>query len=181
MKSQKPDIFGRFLKFARRSSPYDNGVVKRRLQRLASVALVALAAAMLVCWPISRRALRGPYAISWAPAFRVGMYNGDVVIQHLLPRPATVQRPGDWGWSVPGVLAFRHYDGRWFRMSLILISLWALAVMAGAWPAWRAVRWWRRRHDPRAAGGLCQICGYDLRATPQRCPECGTVPASQFR
>jgi hypothetical protein len=53
---------------------------------------------------------------------------------------------------------------------------WALALPLAAWPA----AWWLLARR-RARAGLCPRCGYDLRATPDRCPECGATSAATGR
>jgi hypothetical protein len=53
-----------------------------------------------------------------------------------------------------------------------VVPMWFVAVMFALLPAVR----WRSCVRRRPRPGNCVNCGYDLRATPERCPECGTAP-----
>ncbi len=53
----------------------------------------------------------------------------------------------------------------------ITTPLWPAMALFAFLPTARAVRAYR--HARRRKPGYCRACGYDLRATPQRCPECG--------
>lgn len=63
-----------------------------------------------------------------------------------------------------------------YTLYVIIVPWWSVfligALCAGGSAAWL----WRDRSRRKA--GLCPLCGYDLRATPHRCPECGAVPTT---
>jgi hypothetical protein len=91
---------------------------------------------------------------------------------------------GNWGfWTLSkphvllGVITWGRFSGASEWGMSILIPYWLLACVAaaaGAGPLMIARRLHRRERRRRA--GQCVRCGYDLRATPDRCPECGTNP-----
>ena len=61
-----------------------------------------------------------------------------------------------------------------FTSRALLVPHWFVCAITAALPLWLVARRRRERH----AAGKCPVCGYDLRATPDRCPECGTAAAS---
>jgi hypothetical protein len=95
----------------------------------------------------------------WAAGDRTTMYmNGyphGFHFQHHVWTPVLGLRRDTW------IMGVRP----WLPMAL-------LAVMPAMWLE-------RRRAAHRARRlGLCAGCGYDLRGTPHRCPECGAMPVA---
>ena len=64
-----------------------------------------------------------------------------------------------------------------WRGFLVGMPFYLLPTLAAIWIV-KTVR--ERRRRGRVARGLCASCGYDIRATPNRCPECAPIatPAS---
>ena len=59
----------------------------------------------------------------------------------------------------------------------LYVPYWLLTTLTLILPTFCTIRWLRHRSTAhRQHAGLCPTCGYDLRATPNRCPECGTIP-----
>jgi hypothetical protein len=81
------------------------------------------------------------------------------------------------GWTVLGFDTFNSVsrDARGQPMAgerVVIVPYWFLCIASVAGPV-QSIRA-RRRVAARRTKGQCLRCGYDLRVSPDRCPECGT-------
>ena len=68
----------------------------------------------------------------------------------------------------------RHHEEPGLWKVALTAPHWSAVAAASFLPALRVFR--VRRHR---GAGVCRRCGYDLRATRRRCPECGTLAPPQ--
>jgi hypothetical protein len=71
-------------------------------------------------------------------------------------------------WRIPDMNGVREE---------IVFPLWVVILATIPWLILRLRT--IMRHRRRVAANACKTCGYDLRATPDRCPECGTANVAQ--
>ena len=86
-------------------------------------------------------------------------------------------RPRTWHFGIGWWDQHTRFPERQIDAWVLAVPCWYLVVALSAIPAyWMAARLLQvRRRLRRAKSGSCIGCGYDLRASPDRCPECGAV------
>jgi hypothetical protein len=86
-------------------------------------------------------------------------------------------RPVQWNSAFVGIMWYRSAPGwqlhLYYRTIIAVVGCYPLLVLTKSVIAASSSARRRRRK------GLCPQCGYDLRATPERCPECGTVAGAE--
>jgi hypothetical protein len=99
-----------------------------------------------------------------APAAQEWMITSGLIPPTLLPQVAG-----------GGVSAMNLVPRLSWESNAVATSHATIVSLMSALPLMSTAGLLRTRRRRRA--GLCQSCGYDLCATPDRCPECGAIPA----
>ncbi|HEY7089640.1 MAG TPA: hypothetical protein VH518_16195 [Tepidisphaeraceae bacterium] len=136
-------------------------------------------------------------AVLWIRSYRPGPSIGgadSISITHSDPTWWIISNRGrailcrqvgkDWGNPLHGFHFLGiDFGGEWGPGSLLwnlAVPYWMIVVLMAILPTICIARWFGERHRHRSeALGLCSNCGYDLRASPQRCPECGKPTMQQ--
>jgi hypothetical protein len=119
---------------------------------------------------------------------------GNATLDRLAPGPTILLgwRPVGAGSNVEGFPELRAYVqrpvpafffGRVIRLgepgTMVALPLPFAVALFAVLPSVAGTRYLRRRRRVRRiAKGCCAACGYDLRASPGQCPECGGVRVS---
>ena len=83
-------------------------------------------------------------------------------------------------WKALGFIFVRLPVPNPARGWAVAVPMWVLLLALAAVPGWHFWGRPRRERRRRERLGLCLRCGYDLRASSDRCPECGEpVPATR--
>ena len=96
-------------------------------------------------------------------------------------QPQWIDQPAVTRWHAAGFKASQSFsrsgDGSLMEWAAVAIPYWAIAVAALPLPLLVLGPGVMRRRRKKA--GRCEGCGYDLRATLSRCPECGVAPPAR--
>jgi hypothetical protein len=175
--------------------------VIKRLRRIvlnaATILSTLLCVGVVVLWV---RSHRGPLTYStntFGNPHRIEWHDGLVALYNLGERPMTSDEYLTWMLRTqeikPGEEVLIVRPGarptpppppmmRGEREVGSMPALWlsaAFIVLPALWLTKASRQRIRRRREINQH--LCQRCGYDLRATPDRCPECGVAPSKLGR
>ena len=167
---------------ARRGVVQSRAVRRRLLNLLTALSLLTCAAAVALrmsgCEGSPSRVWDrvGPVDGTW-PSVAAGNHSLSVGIV-TPPAPEDGFMTARWGFVYArGITASRVLPtGRLLVLGAyhgVTVPLWFIATAAAGLPLVRGAALLRNRR--RTGHGLCPDCGYDLRATPDTCPECGAA------
>ena len=158
----------------------------RSLLTLWPAASLLLCAAACALWVRSHSHLMAVVPIRTSShLYGVSVVRGGVYLLRTEPPAGSVQRPlvnlplrKDVSYmTVPHRLAGFGYMRASEGFPAVRVPAWFVVLLLGVIPL--PTLWSRTRRARRSRAGLCPRCGYDLRGSPERCPECGTVADGQ--